>query len=120
MAKIKELKELFNQWNELNTHVGDSFQEFDFPTLREFREKQRNIEDSIFDILKETAPKEIKEILPDNCGEMELGYDNNKNIFYFLMEDPEQGEEEDLKILAITLDSENNIEIIKNFKNDIE
>ncbi|MBY9005188.1 MAG: hypothetical protein KGD63_00335 [Candidatus Lokiarchaeota archaeon] len=120
MSKIRKLKELFNQWNELNNQVGDSFQEFDFPTLREFREKQRNIEDSIFKILVETAPQELKKILPKNCGEMELGYNSEKNKFYFLMEDPEHKDEEELSILAITIDSDNNIETIKNFKNEFD
>lgn len=120
MADNRELKLLFKEWNELNNQVGESFQDFDFSTLKEFREKKRDIEDSIYMILLDTAPSELKKILPNKCGEMELGYNKEKNKFYFLMEDPEQNEGEELTILAITINSDNNIETIKNFKSETE
>ncbi len=118
MSINRDIKELFKDWNDLNNQVGQSFQEFDFSTLREFRDKQREIEDSIYLILLNSAPPELKKILPDECGSMEIGFDTKKSIFYFLMEDPETIENEELQILAITIDSDKNIEVIKDFKNE--
>lgn len=38
---------------------------------------------------KKNAPANIKEILPNDWGEMEFGHDTDGNKFYFLMIDPE-------------------------------
>ncbi len=112
----KNLGDLFQEWQNLNSQVADSLGEFEFASLKEARKKQSKIEDEIYSILLEIAPDDIKGILPKTCGEMEIGYEISKNIFYFLMEDPEHEEEEDLIILAITIDSNKNVITIKNFK----
>ena len=112
----KNLGDLFQEWQNLNSQVADSLGEFEFSSLKEARKKQSKIEDEIYSILLENAPDDIKGILPKTCGEMEIGYEISKKIFYFLMEDPEHEVEEVLIILAITIDSNKNVKTIKNFQ----
>jgi hypothetical protein len=117
MAIPDKISDLFQAWINLNKMVGTSFQTLDFTEIRKYREQQREIEDKIFMKMKENAPENIKKFLPEDPGQMEMGYEKSSGRFYFLMEDPETMEsEEDLKILAITIDKEKNIETIKDFK----
>lgn len=114
--KSSALKKLFNEWEEKNNAVGERFQEFDISSLKEIRIEQRKIEDQIYKILLKSAPPEIRKILPEDCGSMELGFEKREQKFYFLMEDPDQNNEEKLRILAITIDVSGTIESIKDFK----
>ena len=82
MASKPILSEMFQEWNELNSKAQESMRNFDFATIKTIREGQKKIEDSIFEILKENAPENIKEILPEDCGEMEVGYDTEGKIFF--------------------------------------
>ena len=107
---------LFKKWNDLNTQVGESFGQFEFESIKEVRKEQRKIEDLIYSILLEAAPNEIKKILPETCGDMEIGYEISNNTFYFLMEDPEQDESDNINVLAITIDSNKNVNTIKSFQ----
>lgn len=116
MSISKTLEKLFKKWKTLNEKVGDSFGDFDFSTVREIREEQREIEDQIYSLLLESAPPKIKKILPDDCGTMEIGLNIETQTCYFLMEDPAQKEDEELKILAITIDSDGAVNTIKDFK----
>lgn len=114
----KNLKTLFDQWDTLNNKVGDALQGLDFSTIKEIRKEQKAVEDSIYEILKENAPINLAESLPENPGEMEMGFEKKEQKFYFLMEDPEYADAEDIHVLAITIDSDNNIETIKDFDTD--
>ena len=116
MASKPILSEMFQEWNELNSKAQESMGNFDFATIKTIREGQKKIEDSIFEILKENAPKSIKEILPEDCGEMEVGYDTEGKIFYFVMVDEEDSTEEEVKLNAITIDTNKKIELIENFE----
>jgi len=66
--------------------------------------------------MKKHASDEILKILPEECGEMEMGYEKKGNIFYFVMLDPEFIESEETILLAVTLDLKNKVELIKNFE----
>ena len=77
------LEDLFQKWQILNENASDSFGAFDFSSIKKIREKQRKIEDLIYSILLENAPEDIKKILPDGCGEMEIGYNTIEKEFYF-------------------------------------
>ncbi len=112
------MKDLFHDWNELNLKSQESFGQFDFANIKEIRVKQNSIEDSIYEILKENAAEDLIKILPDNCGEMELGYEMEEKRFYFVMFDPKYEEEEEVKLLAITIDLNKNIKLIEDFKMD--
>lgn len=114
----KNLVDLYQKWNELNTQFSESFLRYEFDSIRDVRDKQRKIEDLIYSILLENAPDDIKKILPETCDVMELGYEPSTNKFYFLMEDPEEVNDnnEEIKILAITIDSNKKINTIKNFQ----
>jgi hypothetical protein len=113
---MSDLKDLFQKWNNLNTKAQSSFGNFDFSKIKEIRAKQKKIEDSIYEILKENATDQIRKILPDDCGQMEVGYDTEKSIFYFVMFDPEFEEEDETKLIALTLDTKKNVFIKKDFK----
>jgi len=115
----KSLAELFEEWQELNNQVAASFGNFDFDSIKEIRKKQRVIEDSIFMILLNNASDEIKKILPEDCGDMEVGYEFESKKFFFVMLDPEdEEEEEEVKLLAITIDTNKNVNTIENFNPD--
>jgi len=118
MASKPNIKDLFNDWNELNLKTQQSLGQFDFATIKEIRAKQKIAEDSIYEILKENAGEDISKILPEDCGEMEVGYEMDDNRFYFVMFDPEYEDEEDAKLLAITIDLNNSVKQIKDFKMD--
>jgi hypothetical protein len=116
MTSKPNLETLFQEWNELNTNAQKFLGEFDFVKIKEIRAKQKVAEDSIYEILKENAPDDIKKILPDDCGEMEVGYESEENRFYFVMFDPEYEDEEEAKLIAITIDINKKVELIKDFK----
>ena len=113
---MSSLSELFKEWNELNNKAGASMGQLDFSTIKEIRKEQSKLENSIYEVLKKHAPDEILKILPDECGEMEIGYETKGNIFYFVMLDPEFIESEETILLAITIDKKNKVELIKDFE----
>ncbi|MFX0000826.1 MAG: hypothetical protein ACFE9Q_14140 [Candidatus Hodarchaeota archaeon] len=115
MASIPKLKEMFQEWNELNSKAQESMGQFDFSNIKKIRASQKKLEDAIYEILKENAPKNIKEIIPDDCGEMEVGYDTEGNTFYFVMMDPETEDEEEVNLIAITIDTDKKVSMIKDF-----
>ena len=116
MTSKPNLENLFQEWNELNTDAQKFLGEFDFGKIKEIRAKQKQSEDSIFEILKDNAPDDIKKILPDDCGEMEVGYESEGKQFYFVTFDPEDEDEDEPKIIAITIDVNKNVSLIKDFK----
>jgi len=69
---------LFQEWNELNKNDQKFLGEFDFAKIKEIRAKQKESEDSIFEFLKDNAPDDINKLLPDDCGEMEVGYESEE------------------------------------------
>jgi len=114
---MSSLRELFKEWNELNNKAGASMGQFDFSTIKEIRKEQSKLENAIFEELKKHASDEILKILPEEgCGEMEMGYETNGNIFYFVMLDPEFIEDEETKLLAITINLKNKVDLIKDFE----
>ncbi|MEE9379725.1 MAG: hypothetical protein V3V33_16995 [Candidatus Lokiarchaeia archaeon] len=116
MSSQPNLKEMFLEWNDLNTKTQESMGQFDFSTIKEVRESQQKIEDAIYKILKENAPENIKEIIPEDCGEMEVGYNTEGKKFYFVMMDLETIDEEEIKLIAITINLDKTISMIKDFK----
>jgi hypothetical protein len=116
MSSEQNLMKNFEEWNELNSKAQESMGNFDFETIKKIRQEQKKIEDAIFEILKENAPENIKEILPEDCGEMEVGYDTEGKTFYFVMIDEEDSTEEDVKLNAIIIDSNKKIAIIEDFE----
>ncbi|MFX1327694.1 MAG: hypothetical protein ACFE91_06050 [Promethearchaeota archaeon] len=116
MSSKTNLKEMFQEWNTLNSKAEELMGKFDFTNIKKIRGSQKKLEDNIYEILKENAPKSIKEILPEDCGEMEVGYDTEGNTFYFVMMDPEAEDDEDIKLIAITLDIDLKISMIKDFE----
>jgi len=116
MASKPNIKDLFNEWNELNLKVQESLGQFDLANVKEIRVKQNKIEDSIYEILKENAAEDIIKILPDDCGEMEVGYEMEENQFYFVMFDPKYEEEDEPILLAITIDLNKTVKLIEDFK----
>jgi len=116
MASKPNIKDLFKEWNELNLKVQESLGQFDLSNVKEIRVKQNAMEDSIYEILKENAGEEIIKILPDGCGEMEVGYEMEENRFYFVMFDPKYEEEDEPILIAITIDLNKNVKIIEDFK----
>ena len=115
MAEV-DLKKLFLEWNELNKKVEGFFGEFNFSKIKEIREAQKTLEDRIYGEVIANSPEPIKKILPENAGELEVGYDINNMIFYFVMLDPSLEDDEEVRLIAITLDLERKIEVIQNFK----
>jgi hypothetical protein len=68
-------------------------------------------------MLKENAPENIRKILPEDCGEMEVGYELEEKKFYFVMFDPEEDEDvEEPTLVAITITINKNVDIIRDFK----
>ncbi|MHA1283882.1 MAG: hypothetical protein ACTSQP_15405 [Promethearchaeota archaeon] len=117
MASELEFKELFAKWNQLNEFARNSMNNFDFSELKKIRLQQSDLEDKIYEILLNNAPENIKSLLPENCGQMEIGCELSQEKFYFVMEDPENNaDEEKIKLIAITIDANKNINIEKNFK----
>lgn len=119
MSVEKNLEELFNKWNELNKKVGSSFGQFDFETIKKIRKEQRAIEDQVYEHVLQNAPDKIKKLLPEDCGEFEIGFDSEEKKFYFLMYDPDQEvDEEPARVDAITFNLNKTVDIIKDFKQD--
>ncbi len=116
MTSKPNLENLFREWNELNINAQKFFGEFDFAKIKEIREKQRKIEDSVYAILLENASEDLKNLLPSDCGSLEIGFDTENKIFYFVMLDPDYEESEETKLLAITIDSNKNVSLIEDFK----
>lgn len=116
MASKPNLKEMFEEWNALNSKAQESMGNFDFETIKKIRESQKKIEDTVFEILKENASDSIKGILPEDCGEMEVGYDTEGKTFYFVMIDEEDSTEEEVKLNAITIDTNKKVELIEDFE----
>jgi len=113
---MSSLSELFQEWNELNIKAGESMGQFDFSKIKEIRKEQSKVENAIYEILKKHASAEISKILPEECGELEMGYDTKGSIFYFVMLDPEFEDEEEIKLLAVAIDVNNKVSLIKDFK----
>ena len=116
MSATPNLKDMFQEWNKLNTKTQELMGQFDFANIKKIRKDQNKIEDAIYEILKENAPTNIKEMIPDECGEMEVGYDTEGNTFYFVMMDPETEDEEEIKLIAITIDIDKKISTIEDFE----
>ena len=112
------LKELFHNWNDLNKQVEDLFGKFDFTKIKGLRNEQKKIEDQIFEILLENASSDLKKVLPETCGDMEVGFDTKNEMFYYLMYDPYH--EESSKIFAVTIDLSGQVDCIEDFKYDDE
>ena len=113
---MSKLSELFKEWNEYNMKAGESMGQFDFSKIKEIRKEQSKIENSIYEVLKKHASKDILKILPEEAGELEMGYNTKEEIFYFVMLDPEFEDEEEIKLLAVAIDVNNKINLIKDFK----
>ena len=113
---MSSLRQLFKEWNELNNKAGASMGQFDFTAIKEIRKEQSKLENSIYSEVKKSAPDEILKILPEECGEMEIGYDTKEKVFYFVMLDPEFFESEETILLAITIDLKNKVDLIKDFE----
>ncbi len=113
---MSSLSELFQGWNELNIKAGESMGQFDFSKIKEIRKDQSKIENSIYEILKNHASEDILKILPEGCGELEMGYNIKEEIFYFVMLDPEFEDEEETILLAVAIDVKNKVSLIKDFK----
>jgi hypothetical protein len=113
---MSSLKELFQEWNELNIKAGESMGQFDFSKIKEIRIDQSKVENSIYEILKTHASEDILKILPEGCGELEMGFNTKEEIFYFVMLDPAFEDEEETVLLAIAIDATNKVSLIKDFK----
>jgi len=113
---MSSLSELFQEWNELNMKAGESMGQFDFSKIKEIRKNQSKIENSIYKLLRNHASEDILKILPEECGELEMGYNSKDKIFYFVMIDPEFEDEEEIKLLAVAIDVTNKVNVIKDFK----
>ena len=113
---MTKLNDLFQEWNELNIKAGESMGQFDFTKIKEIRESQSKVENSIYEVLKSHASDDLLKILPEECGELEMGYNIKDKIFYFVMLDPEFEDEEETILLAITIDLNNKVGLLKDFK----
>ncbi len=115
MAEVS-MRKLFFEWNELNKKAEKFFGEFNFSKIKEIRREQNILEDKIYNEVKKNAPEQINKILPDDVGELEVGYEVNGSIFYFVMIDPSLEDDEETRLIAITFDENKKIELINNFK----
>ncbi|MBY9020145.1 MAG: hypothetical protein KGD67_03735 [Candidatus Lokiarchaeota archaeon] len=113
---MPNLNDLFREWNELNIQAGESMGQFNFEKIKEIRSSQSKIENSIYEVLKKYASEDLLKILPEGCGELEMGYNTKDSIFYFVMLDPEFEDSEEIKLIAITIDLKNEVSLIKDFK----
>jgi len=114
MVSKSNIEDLFNEWNELNSKSQEFLGQFDFTKIKEIRAKQTLLEDTIYEILIENAPKDILKILPKDCGEMEIGYENEERMFYFVTF--EFDDTEDTTLIAFTIDLNGSVSAIKDFK----
>ncbi|MBY9018344.1 MAG: hypothetical protein KGD66_05880 [Candidatus Lokiarchaeota archaeon] len=118
MAEV-DLNKLFLEWHELNKKTEKYFGEFNFSKIKELRKGQNKLEDKIYSEVKKSASEPIKKILPDEVGELEVGYEVNGSIFYFVMIDPSidlDDDDEEIRLIAIAFDENRKIEIINDFK----
>ena len=113
------LNELFQEWGELNSQVQESFGQFNFSKLKEIRGKQNKIEDEIYEFLKENAPDNIKSMLPEDCGELEVGYETKEKIFYFVTLASEDSADDEIKLIAFTIDINKKVSLIEDFEMDV-
>jgi hypothetical protein len=113
---MTELNDLFQEWNELNIKAGESMGQFDFTKIKEIRQSQSNVENSIYEVLRNNASDDLLKILPEECGELEMGYNTNDKIFYFVMIDPEFEDSEETILLAVTIDLDKKVGLLKDFK----
>jgi len=113
-----DLKKFFSNWNELNKKAEGFFGAFNFAEIKKVRNEQKAIEDKIYSEVLKNAPDPIKKILPENVGELEVGYDMNNEVFYFVMIDPSLEDDEEIRLLAITINTNSEIGLIENFKID--
>jgi len=113
---MPSLSDLFQEWNELNIKAGESMGQFDFSKIKEIRNSQSKVENSIYEVLKKYASDDLLKILPEECGELEMGYNTKDKIFYFVMLDPEFEDSEETILLAVTIDLKNKVGLLKNFK----
>ncbi len=113
---MTKLNDLFQEWNELNIKAGESMGQFDFTKIKEIRHSQSSVENSIYEILRNNASDDVLKILPEECGELEMGYNTNDKIFYFVMIDPEFEDEEETILLAVTIDLDKKVGLLKDFK----
>jgi len=112
----ESLNKLFLEWNELNKKTKKYFGEFNFSKIKEIRKEQSKLEDKIYSEVKKSVSEPIKKILPDDVGELEVGYEVNGSIFYFVMINPSLVDDEEIRLIAITFDENRKIESINNFK----
>lgn len=111
-----DLQKLFLEWNELNKKAEAFFGEFNFSKIKEIRKKQKDLEDRIYSEVKKNASEEIRKILPDEVGELEVGYELSGSIFYFVMIDPSLEDDEEIRLIAITFNQDKKVGLIPNFK----
>ena len=116
MSSEASLKELFEKWNKYNQEVQELMAKFDLANVKKIRKKQQGIEDSIYVLLKKNVPNDYIEILPEDCGELEVGYDTTNNEFYFVMIDPNTEDDEDVKLIAFTIETDESVDIIEGFE----
>lgn len=116
MSSEANLKELFEKWYDLNNKVQELMAGFDLANVKKIRKKQQGIEDLIYVQLKQNAPNDYIDLLPEDCGELEVGYDTTNNEFYFVMIDPKTENEENIKLIAFTVDLDKYVRVIENFK----
>ena len=115
MNRGDNFEELFREWNDLNQKVQGSFSDFDFSKIKEIRNKQKKIEDKIYEILKENAPESYNNILPKEAGQMEVGYEIEGKTFYFVMIDP-KSPKDSIKLIAFTIDISKKVNMIEDFE----
>ena len=113
---MTKINDLFQEWNELNIKAGESMGQFDFTKIKEIRQSQSNVENSIYEVLRNNASDDLLKILPEECGELEMGYNTNDKIFYFVMIDPEFEDSEETILLAVTIDLDKKVGLLKDFK----
>ena len=112
---MKEIEELFNFWNELNEKVEEHLGAFEMSEVKNLRMEQSKTEDTVYELLKQNASPEIAKILPEGCGEMDIGLNLKENAFYYIMEDPDPEKDE---YVAIVFGIDEKVKLIKNI--DIE
>ena len=113
---MTKINDLFQEWNELNIKAGESMGQFDFTKIKEIRQSQSTVENSIYEVLRNNASDDLLKILPEECGELEMGYNTNDKIFYFVMIDPEFEDSEETILLAVTIDLDKKVGLLKDFK----
>ncbi len=113
---MTKINDLFQEWNELNIKAGESMGQFDFTKIKEIRQSQSTVENSIYEVLRNNASEDLLKILPEECGELEMGYNTNDKIFYFVMIDPEFEDSEETILLAVTIDLDKKVGLLKDFK----